>query len=213
MNILDIDNVSNYKKINSFEELYKEAKEQFISFINVENFLKNGESWEEYGFSIDYPDDQLLYKNFLQMRLSEELTEATMSNGNVEHYLEEITDAFNFFITSFVILGVDYKDLPEWKDSKFDINIMKKRIDDEKTNTYHIYKIIEKANWLCNLLKNRSWTQTSFLVSRFDFRKRLKELWEEFNNYMIYLTIDLETLFVLFAKKKAVNMFRISTNY
>jgi Fe-S-cluster containining protein len=212
MNIVDIENTKNLKKINSFKELYKEAKKQFLAFIKVEKILKSG-SWEEYGFSIDFPEDQLLLKNFLQIRFFEELSEATLDIEHIEHYLEEITDAFNFFITSFIILGKKYEELPLWIDCEFNKKKMEEAILNVKENNFRIYKVIEKTNSLCNLLKNRPWTQTHYLVSRFDFEKRLKEFWEEFNSYINYINLDLKTLYDLFSKKKSVNMFRLATNY
>ena len=83
MNTLEI----NYKhKINSFDDLWKYAKKQFIEYEKLE-----GRDWKNYDFSIDCAEDQMLFKDMLQIRCIEELTEASVAfeNGEKEHFYEE----------------------------------------------------------------------------------------------------------------------------
>ena len=75
------------------------------------------------------------------------------------------------------------------------------------------YPLIHNVGNLCNLLKNRPWTQSNYLVSLFDFNKRLEKLWINFWKYLGNLGIDKITLFDLFERKILVNRFRMKTGY
>ena len=55
-------------------------------------------NWKEYSFSIDCAQDQMKFKDMLQIRFIEELTEASAAE-EYEHFWEEITDALNFFLS------------------------------------------------------------------------------------------------------------------
>ena len=95
-------------KINSFEDLYKYANKQFLEYEKIEGI----NNWKEYDFSIDCSQDQMKFKDMLQIRCIEELTEATHTLDNEEHFWEEIGDSLNFFLSAYVMLGVDFNKLP-----------------------------------------------------------------------------------------------------
>ena len=70
-----------------------------------------GRDWKKYDFSIDCAEDQMLFKDMLQIRCIEELTEASIAfkEGSYEHFKEEITDALNFYLSAMVMYGYEMK--------------------------------------------------------------------------------------------------------
>lgn len=194
--------------IKSFKELYKLAMKQFVHYEEVE-----GINWKEYDFSIDCAEDQMKFKDMLQIRCIEELTEASMAMEEPdEHFWEEIGDSMNFFLSAFCMLGVDMSKMSD--PSKF----LKKKSHKVKPSletfsSISYVMVIERIGYLCNLLKNRPWTETNFLVSMTDFDGRLTELWESFWRFLGFMGLSSEDVFEIFYKKYKVNEFRRSTHY
>ena len=194
--------------INSFDDLYKYANKQFIEYEKLEGI----NNWKEYDFSIDCSQDQMKFKDMLQIRCIEELTEATHAMDNQEHFFEEITDAVNFFLSAYCMLGVDFKDFEnvEYILSQY---CPRKHLPDYNDCAKYFYYIVDDIGNLCNLLKNRPWAQSNYLVSMYDFNERLKTLWSTFWNVIGWLGITKEQLFEMFERKYEVNKFRIKTGY
>lgn len=199
--------------IKNFKELYKYAKKQFILYEKLEGI----EDWKAYDFSIDCSEDQMKFKDMIQIRFIEELTEASKSMDEPdEHFWEEIGDAINFFLSSFVMLGINLNKLqnPEellYNDIKNTNKIMVKPT--YKRFSIWVYPVIENVGYLCNLLKNRPWTQSNFLVSMVDFDERLNLLWKSFWVFLGNMKIQPKDVFELFWRKYQVNLFRIKTGY
>ena len=205
MNTLEI-NIKN--KIRSWDDLYKCAKKQFLEYEKLE-----GIDWKKYDFSIDCAEDQMRFKDMLQIRCIEELTEATDALWNFEsdHFLEEVTDALNFFLSAYCMLGVDFH---EFSDPQ--LKLVDNKRDDEITYddcAYYFYLIVQDIGNLCNLLKNRPWAQSNYLVSMIDFNERLHSLWDTFWNVIWWLGLRPEGIFELFERKYEVNKWRIKTGY
>ena len=199
-------------EIKSFDELYERAKEQFIKYETLEGI----ENWDEYDFSIDCSVDQMKFKDMLQIRFIEELTEASISIPEPEeHFWEEIGDALNFFLSAYVMLGVDFKKLPDPDKilKKYKLGHKKTKIDTLYNFSMKAYPIVEKVGYLCNLLKNRPWRQANFLVSLVDFDERLEELWVTYWKFMNSLCLSPDDVFEMFWKKYQVNLYRIETGY
>lgn len=193
-------------RIKNFSDLYKLAKKQFIDFEKVEGI----DDWKEYNFSIDCAKDQLKFKDMLQIRFIEELTEATSALDNLDHFQEEMTDAVNFFLSAYIMADIDLSKLPypELNKDKSEIEL-----PSFKDCSTLFYKIIHEVGGLCNLLKNRPWTQSNYLVSLYDFQKRSEKLWTTFWTTIKELGISEKTIFELFERKYLVNQWRIRTGY
>ena len=191
--------------IKSFEDLYKYAKKQFIEYEKIEGI----DNWKEYSFSIDCSQDQLKFKDMLQIRCIEELTEATHALDNEEHFYEEVTDSLNFFLSAYIMLDVDFNKLenPE--------NILTgyKCVWSHSQIKLLFYNIVDDIGDLCNLLKNRPWSQSNYLVSMYDFDIRLNKLWKTYWSVLSDLGLDKEDIFNMFEKKYQVNKWRIKTGY
>ena len=194
--------------IKSFDDLYKYARKQFLEYERIEGI----DNWEEYDFSIDCSNDQMKFKDMLQIRCIEELTEATHAMDNKDHFYEEITDAINFFLSAYCMLGVDFKEFEEVSDMLKGFN-KREELPDYNECAKYFYWIVDDIGNLCNLLKNRPWTQSNYLVSMNDFNKRLHNLWETFWNIIGWLGIKEKELFEMFERKYLVNKFRIKSNY
>lgn len=211
--------------INSFDDLYKYAMKQFLHYEKIEGI----DNWKEYDFSIDCSEDQMKFKDMLQIRCIEELTEATHALDNEEHFYEEVTDALNFFLSAYCMLGVNFKD---FKDPESILNIphgakvlakysLKKVLckkEEQDLNSLVIfyasfYEIVDAIGDLCNLLKNRPWAQSNYLVSMYDFDLRLHTLWNTFWSVLARLALSKEQIFEMFERKYLVNDWRIKTGY
>lgn len=204
MNTLEI----NYKnQIKNWNDFKKYAKQQFVNYEKLE-----GRNWKKYDFSIDCAEDQMLFKDMLQIRCIEELTEASIAfkEEEFEHFKEEITDALNFFISAMVMIDYDLKE-PVLRDSSHSKVLFSYM--DELDIHHFFYKIIEKIGYLCNLLKNRPWAQSNYLVSMVDFNERLDDLYNAFWTLIRDLGFSKQEIFELFERKYEVNKWRIQTGY
>ena len=191
--------------IKSFDDLYKYATKQFLAYEKLEGI----DNWKEYDFSIDCSKDQMKFKDMLQIRCIEELTEATHALDNREHFLEEITDSLNFFLSSYIMLGIDFKN---FKNPEEILNNTNHTLTTEEIKI-KFYNIVDSIGYLCNLLKNRPWSQSNYLVSLYDFNIRLQELWIIYWNTLNELSLTKEIIFKLFEEKYLVNKWRIKTKY
>ena len=196
--------------IKSFDDLYKYAMKQFLEYEKLEGI----DSWEEYGFSIDCSEDQMKFKDMLQIRCIEELTEATHALDNKDHFYEEVTDALNFFLSAYCMLGVDFH---LFRNPEQILNESHLIIVDDYSKKEIIaimfYEIVNDIGDLCNLLKNRPWAQSNYLVSMYDFNLRLNKLWETFWSVLARLALSKEQIFEMFERKYLVNKWRIKTGY
>lgn len=190
--------------------IYNHHKKMFYKFMELEGIS----NWKEYNFSIDTAADQTIFKDVLQIRFIEELTEATTSGCIIDHFEEEIIDSFNFLLSGLVALDMKLEDLPKWKDRKrnklklwFILKYRRNKLNAET------YKVVEKVGLLTNLLKSRPWAQNQLLVDSMMFNKRLVDLWVQFNEYINWLGIDLDTLYKLWYQKSEINYFRLKTGY
>lgn len=191
--------------IKSFDDLYKYAKRQFIEYEKIEGIS----NWKEYSFSIDCSQDQLKFKDMLQIRCIEELTEATHALDDDEHFYEEVTDSLNFFLSGYIMLDIDFSKL----DNPECILLGRRTLWDYDDIKLSFYNIVNDIGDLCNLLKNRPWSQSNYLVSMYDFNIRLNKLWNTYWSTLSDLGLTKEDIFTMFEKKYRVNKWRIKTGY
>lgn len=191
--------------IRSFDDLYKYAKKQFLEYEKIEGI----NDWKEYSFSIDCSQDQMKFKDMLQIRCIEELTEATHTLDNEEHFYEEVTDSLNFFLSSYIMLDVNFNDFED----PSTLLSGDKTIFTEDEIKLSFYNIVDDIGDLCNLLKNRPWSQSNYLVSMYDFNIRLKKLWDTYWKVISDLGLRPNDIFTMFEKKYEVNKWRIKTGY
>lgn len=201
--------------IRSFEDLFKYARKQFYAYEKLEGI----EDWEEHDFSIDCSADQMRFKDMLQIRCIEELTEATHALDNEEHFYEEISDSLNFFLSAYVMLG---DDLESRVSPEILLGVPGDPFPWEQRRAWWLeggrlfawlYEVVDAIGDLCNLLKNRPWAQSNYLVSMSDFDKRLATLWRVFWGLLREIGLSKEKIFDMFERKYLVNLWRIKTGY
>ena len=198
--------------IKSFNELWSHAQDQFLEYEELEGI----QEWDLYSFSIDCSEDQMKFKDMLQIRFIEELTEASKSMEEPdEHFWEEIGDSLNFFLSAYLMLGLDLNkfDSPELLLYKGTEDHMLMEKPSYKDFSNDVYPVIEAVGYLCNLLKNRPWAQSNYLVSMLDFNERLEDLWLKFWKFLGNMKLQPKDVFELFWRKYQVNKFRIETGY
>lgn len=193
--------------VNSFEDFYKVAKKQFYDYEKLEGIS----NWKKYDFSIDCSEDQIKFKDMLQIRFIEELTEASAAIEEKEHFWEEITDALNFFISAYIMVGTDFNKLP--KPSNYLSKESNPKVPDFINYSIKAYGLVHRVGYLCNLLKNRPWAQSNYLVSMVDFNERFEDLWVSFWKFLGDLGLSEQDIFDLFERKVLVNRWRIKTGY
>ena len=182
---------------------------QFLEYEKLEGI----ENWKEYDFSIDCSQDQMKFKDMLQIRCIEELTEATHALDNKEHFFEEVTDALNFFLSAYCMLGVDFKKFKDPEKILGQLGYGGATMSYEQKIKCLFYMIVDDIGDLCNLLKNRPWAQSNYLVSMLDFDIRLNNLWNTFWEVLHELYLTKEQIFEMFERKYLVNKWRIKTGY
>lgn len=197
--------------IRSWPEFYDVARKQFLAYEKLEGIP----DWEAHDFSIDCADDQARFKDMLEIRFVEELTEASAClDEGIEHFLEEITDSINFLLSAYIMAGYDpLRDLPGIQDFlSLGSNGVKKpgSIDEMALPAYNL---VHRVGWTCNLLKNRPWAQSNYLVDLLQFKERMTDLWIYFWTWIGSLGINKIMLFDLFERKVEVNRFRIKSGY
>jgi len=196
-----------YDSEKCWETIFKKQTEVFYEYMKQEGI----EDWEKHDFCIDVLEDQEIFKDFL-FRIIEELTEATEDLIHADHFLEEIVDALNFLVETMIIYNWNHKDLPKWKQFQYEPT----KDFTQFKSTYlkaMFYKVVEKIGWCSNLLKNRKWKQSQYLVDLLIFEKRLQDVWIEFNELVYSLGITEQQLFEVWSQKMQCNLFRIRTKY
>ena len=200
MNILNF----NAKEVKGFEEVFKIQREIMVKF--EPKLIDRIDS-----FDIDIYEDQMLLKDFLLSRLVEELTEASiaLSADHDIHFKEEIIDAMNFLIESYILYGWDHKKI---KCDEFccyipDFKPLQSHIREK------IYDLIEQIGLTCNKLKIRPWRHSQYVVDLRVFEEEFLKIWEKFQDLCIISNINKKDLLDTWSKKMQVNNFRLSTNY
>lgn len=200
-------NTENFKP---FE--YVSDEDSLKTIINLQTELANRYNTFEpnkiYDFDINVYQDQQIFKDFLQIRFIEELTEAMADTQNINHFKEEITDAFNFLVTAYSIYGWG-NDL-EWH---FDAAVTPLEISNTSEIKELMWNIVQLVGNTCNHLKNRPWRQSQYLVDLYVFEKDLKEIWVYFNYVLSILGITPREIFEQWSLKYQVNKFRLDSNY
>jgi hypothetical protein len=195
-------NTENFKPLRGIDLKFIEEKQQEIKFKYEpeSKFLFDN-------FDIDTYEDQEAFKRYA-WRITEEITEALEDTEHIQHFKEEITDAFNFLIELYHLYGWRLKDLSPIEiytnlDKSFNLEAVEK----------NSLELIKQLGLTCNLLKNRQWRQSQYLVDLLIFEERFKEVWKKFFWIIGACGMTKEELFDQWSLKYQVNNFRIESKY
>jgi hypothetical protein len=158
-------------------------------------------------FDIDTYEDQEIFKKYC-WRVTEEISEALEDTEHPQHFKEEIVDAFNFLIELYNLYGWSVKSLNKldyipYTSNKISITVLNLACLD----------LIKQLGLTANLLKNRKWRQSQYLVDLLIFEKRFHLIWDYFINLLSVSGISKQELFDQWSLKYQVNIFRLSSNY
>lgn len=151
-------------------------------------------------FDIDAYEDQEVFKKYC-WRITEELMEALEDRKNEAHFKEELVDGFNFLIELYLLYGWGFKDLP--RRIQLDFYSIEEKI----------LRVVYQLGITANLLKNRQWRQSQYLVDLYRFEPRFKEIWGYYLNIFYYIGMNLNEIKELWSLKYQVNLFRIKSKY
>ncbi len=194
-------------------ENFKPLKNLTIDFIQDEQMeimfrYEPSEKQVFENFDIDVYEDQETFKKYC-WRITEEITEALEDTKHHQHFKEEITDAFNFIIELYSLYGWRLSDLG----TIFQEGYPDPPEFNEKVSEDFSLKVIKTIGLTANLLKNRKWRQSQYLVDLLVFENRFKEIWKEFEYLVYYSGITQEELFQQWSLKWQVNIFRLESKY
>jgi len=162
-------------------------------------FLYEPESLEMFrNFDID--TDQEIFKKYC-WRITEELMEALEDQNNENHFREELIDGMNFLIELYLLYGWDFEEV--------NIRFKFEFIDPSQ----QILKIIYQLGITANLLKNRQWRKSQYLVDLYIFEPRFQKIWVEYLKLFFVVGVKEPGIRSLWSLKYQVNLFRINTNY
>jgi len=189
-------NIEDFKpEMISFEEIFRKQKEI--------KFLYEPESKKVFQeFNIDTFEDQETFKKYC-WRITEELTEAMEDRHNMNHFREELIDGFNFTVELYLLYGWDYKHMMK----SVQMEVPHQPVD------YQILRLIYQLGITANLLKNRQWRRSQYLVDLYLFEPRLKAIWGQYIQIFYMLQMNSEDIQKLWSLKYQVNLFRINSNY
>lgn len=158
-------------------------------------------------FDINTLEDQEFFKK-LCWQIVEELAEAKEAieeELDVEHFDEELIDAFNFTLELYHLYGMtpsfDWT-LPKWAP-----------ILEDEDFAGDLLTLIGNIGMTANCLKNREWRQSQYLVDLVVFEDRLKRIWSSFVIMFEHLDLSENRVKELWSLKYQVNLFRIKSKY
>lgn len=163
-------------------------------------------------FDINVYEDQKRIKDFLQIRFIEELCEATLDTINKDHFLEELGDAFGFLLSAYLMyhdFDIEYTaENLEWKDKQRD-SIW----DDCQKMKASFYFVVEQVGATCNLLKNRPWKKTHYIVDLYKFEPLFYGIFSAFNRLCNECGFTLKDIYSIWSQKYQCNLWRMETEY
>ena len=166
------------------------------------------------GFDINTLEDQELVKKFIG-RITEELCEAREAWGILHcphfldterqlagHVVEELVDAFNFFIELHILIGAKFDE------NTFEIGIRK------RNPSFEWERVVYWLGMASNKLKNRGWRSSQYLVDIGPFSTCLAEATKAFGELFAYCGLPHEgAVLETWSLKYQVNLFRLETKY
>jgi len=220
MNVNDVKDMT-APEGDRLEAIFARQKELMEKYHEIE--IRNGVG---YGlltgpFDINDMRSQELVKNFA-WRVVEELTEATeclaknslVEEDDIEHFREEVADAFHFLVEMAILLDITPQFLMEGH------TLPPVEGNDKLDEIYRFpftrsgpYMIIQQLGLAMNCLKQKPWKQTHFLTDKTRLRKFIRWTFYAFGNFCREEDLSPEMLFDYYFRKSEVNKFRQRSQY
>jgi len=188
-----------YKKI--MKQIFDKQKELLIKYREIENLPVT--------LNINSPEHQKLLKEFT-FRGIEELAEAqeAVRERNMQHFLEEISDAIHFFTEVLIMANVDIifldDEIFDWaKGKELELRGIEERF----------WKITYFFSISCNKLKCKPWKKTQVLTDEESYKDALILAYNEMMKELIGIGFGGKQVLDIYMMKHNVNKFRIRSNY
>ena len=158
-------------------------------------------------FDINTLEDQELFKK-LCWQIVEELAEAKEAieeELDIEHFEEELIDAFNFMLELYQLYGMTPTfvwTLPKWA-----------QVLEDEDFAGDLLTLIGNIGMTANCLKNREWRQSQYMVDLVVFEERLWNIWAMFAMLFGSIGVTEDKVRELWSLKYQVNLFRIKSKY
>ena len=166
---------------------------------------------------LDVPSHQSLAREFAWNVTEEigEVLEVEYGSKDADHIIDEVADAFSFYIELMIMCGIAPSDLEHPTLTSGDK--LENWFRDSVGNTMNLREahsmFMERLSLSINRLKNRKWRQTNVHTNRFLFKKDLVESFGFFIAVCSKVGIDSHMLFDGYLRKHEVNKFRIRSKY
>jgi hypothetical protein len=207
--------------IQDAEDLKDVTEDAFVFLLESQRELvekyKDIEGMPDLPLDINTKEAQIWVKDFL-WRVTEELAEAyeAKTENNMEHYLEELSDALHFYLEIYIL--IDYN--PKLDDAL--LNSMIKDAEDRNTLQdsgadilmISMFNVVYHLGLTGNFLRNKKWKQTQVFVDIPRFQEELDLGFNDLVWLIVRSGIQSKYDFLnLYYKKFQVNQFRQRSKY
>ena len=203
MNIQDSEDLKNVE-VDALEFLLDSQRELVEKYKVIEGM-------PDPPMDINTKETQIWVKDFL-WRVTEELMEAyeAYSDGDNEHYLEELSDALHFYLEVFIL--IDH--YPRFDDVLLETMISRAPDDISDSIGDLMLLVVYHMGLAANFLRNKKWKQTQVFVDKDRFYEELDLGFYDLIDLLIVSGIGCKyDLLNLYYKKFQVNQFRQRSRY
>lgn len=161
-------------------------------------------------------------------RFTEELCEATEAHREhkelVNHFYEELSDAYHFLTELLILSDMDEDMLYNSISGPLNELVKGCRLESlfrqccrlhhsERYIPESFYRVVEAMGISMNCLKNKPWKQTHMLTDKSYYYECLSKTYAMFIHLCKDAGLDAEGLYTIYYKKSEVNKFRQRSNY
>jgi dimeric dUTPase (all-alpha-NTP-PPase superfamily) len=202
VNVSDINQFEKERKLvnkNVLQQIFDKQKELLIKYRDIEKI--------PHVLNINSAEHQKLLKEFT-FRGIEELAEAyeATEEHNIEHFIEEISDAIHFFTEVMIMAQIEPEKLTN--------------IDDYTSHELALANLEPKL-WIvsyhfsiaCNVLKSKPWKVSQVITDIDKYKKRMITAYNQFMWILNLIGFGSEDILRIYLNKNSVNNFRIRSRY
>jgi len=143
-------------------------------------------------------------------RLLEDWQDRWEGSPDIRHFFEELADALHFLTEASILAGLEASDISLHYSRGKRLNTFTLTESNLKVMCFNI---IYHMGIAANHFKNKPWKQTQMPTDKVRFKDHLLLVWKSFKVMWDRLDCDLEHVYVLYARKNFVNVWRQDTNY
>lgn len=202
VNVLDIKDFNKEERLdnkNILKQIFDKQKELLIKYRDIEKL--------PHVVNINSAEHQKLLKEFT-FRGIEELAEAyeAIEEKNIEHFIEEISDAIHFFTEVMIMVQIEPEKLTNIDNFKSH-DLALPNIETKLWNITYCFSIS------CNVLKCKPWKVSQVITDIDKYKRRLIVAYNTFMYILNLVGFSAEDILKIYLNKNSVNNFRIRSQY